>query len=210
MILSKLKTLGKSVLELIDLKDTVLLFKLKKKFRNPKLDPIMLVLTTVGSAGFIWLVPGYFLLKPKKTRLNGIILFTALGSNVFFNSIVTKLFFHRKRPSTKYPDEYILRSLPVGYSFPSGHALTSFTAATIYNLMDWKNVFWTLPLASSIAFSRVYLFVHYPSDVLVGIGSGMANGFFFYYMGHYLYDHKTFPFLNRFINNSKLFDYLPF
>lgn len=208
MLLKQLKELGKSTLKLIELKDTLTLYKLKRRFRSPKVTPVMATASLLGTAGFIWTIPGYFLLRKKKTRLDGLILIGALGFDVFFNTLVTKLFFHRQRPCSKYPEEYMLSSIPVGYSFPSGHALTSFTASTILDLINWRNCFWTLPLATTIAFSRAYLFTHYPSDILVGALGGIFCGTFFYKTCHSLYNQNTFPWINHFIDHSKLFDLL--
>lgn len=200
MILKKLGQLVKSYFEKITLKDTIALYKIKNKYRSKKLTPIMETLTLVGSGGAVWGIPiliGFF---NKKTRLDSILTGYAITQSVITNSLVSKVFFHRVRPCHKYPEEYLRSSLPLGYSFPSGHALTSFTAATIFILSNPVNAIWALPLATSISFSRAYLFVHYPTDILAGAISGVVTGIVVYKKGHQLFDEKKIPLLNAVVD----------
>jgi undecaprenyl-diphosphatase len=82
----------------------------------------------------------------------------------------------RKRPCDRYKDIKMLIKRPIGSSFPSGHAATSFACATAIAAYDLRFGSIALILASLIAISRVYLFVHFPSDVLAGIVSGITFG----------------------------------
>ena len=98
----------------------------------------------------------------------------ALGVSTGLKYIV-----NRTRPFTEYPNEIIQRDKDVGpYSFPSGHSTSAFVMATTLSL-SYKKWYVTVPAyayASLVAYSRMRLGVHYPSDVLAGmvIGSGSA------------------------------------
>lgn len=199
MILKKITKLVKSYSELITLKDSIGLFKIKNKYRSKILNPIMETFTFIGSGGAVWGLPILIDFLNKKTRLDSILAFTSVSIDVMSNNLFTKLFFHRPRPCHRYPEEYFRGSLPFGYSFPSGHALTSFSAATVFTLSNWKNIFWALPLASLISFSRAYLFVHYPSDIYSGILGGIISGSLVYFYGHKIYNERKFPILNAIV-----------
>jgi membrane-associated phospholipid phosphatase len=99
-----------------------------------------------------------------------------LVSGVFTTSM--KLGFHRPRPSETYPDDIVKYAKAGSYSFPSGHTSMAFVTATSISLIypKWYVVAPAYAWASVVGFSRMYLGVHYPSDVLVGalVGSGSA------------------------------------
>lgn len=82
--------------------------------------------------------------------------------------------FNRLRPCDIYKDVPILIRRPMGSSLPSGHTASSFASATILLHMNYKIGLIALALAFIISFSRLYLFVHFPSDVLFGLLSGIA------------------------------------
>jgi undecaprenyl-diphosphatase len=93
-----------------------------------------------------------------------------------FGTVLLKNLFERTRPYLEHPHlETILQS--GGYSFPSGHTSSSFAALTVLLLTFKKYKIWFILLACAIAFSRMYFFVHYPSDILGGIVVGVAMGF---------------------------------
>ncbi len=142
-------------------------------FHSGFLDRLMPAITALGNNGGIWVVICLILLLKKKTRLAGVTMVMAmlvcyLGGNLFLKNLIA-----RARPYTDDPTIKLLippdREL---YSFPSGHAMCSFAAAT--TLMLWRHRFGlaAMMLAALIAFSRIYLMMHYPLDV----GAGMALG----------------------------------
>ncbi len=154
-MLKKLVKLGKSVGELIQKKDEVLLKKIQKRVRHPLLDPIMQVASKVGSVGLVWIPPAFILLC-KHERL--IFLIKHVGG--YSLNFLIKNLIRRHRPGTT----------GFGYSFPSGHSM-----AVSFGILTYgKNaLYWSIPLGTAILLSRVYLNKHYPSDVLAGFTEGL-------------------------------------
>lgn len=143
---------------------------------SPLLDQAMAIITHLGDCGIVWLVLCAILIAVPRTRKTGVTMLTALKLEVFFCNLIIKPLMARPRPYQVRPDVALLIAQPLSYSFPSGHTGLSFAAA--FALHGRKSTFF-LPmpdLACLIAFSRVYLYVHYPSDVLAGAILGGALG----------------------------------
>ncbi|MDD3048414.1 MAG: phosphatase PAP2 family protein [Bacilli bacterium] len=139
------------------------------------LDNLMPIITTLASGGMIWIVIGVMLLITKKYRKYGIILFIAMILCSIIGSFILKPLFERPRP---FDLNYIklLIAPPTDYSFPSGHTMISFAAAMVIFYANKKMGIGALLLAFLIGVSRLYLFVHYPSDVIVGAVLGILIG----------------------------------
>ncbi|MFQ5449123.1 MAG: phosphatase PAP2 family protein [Nitrospinaceae bacterium] len=104
-----------------------------------------------------------------------------VGLNDFFSHNVLKEIFARPRPCHTLPElKNIIVNCSNSYSFPSNHASNLFTAATLMSLCFKNTLFLAFTLASLVGYSRVYLGVHYPSDVLAGAVCGMVMGWLGY------------------------------
>jgi undecaprenyl-diphosphatase len=157
--------------------DNLLLFFIQDNLHHPLLDPVMLALTWAGEMGLIWYVIAFGLLFSRRWRLTGLAALAALLLADILGEFVLKEIFRRPRPFLAHPEITLLISGPASFSFPSVHALTSFTAATIFggSLRRLAPLFFTLAIL--IAYSRLYFFVHYPTDVLGGAILGFICGF---------------------------------
>lgn len=154
----------------------MLLF-IQENIRNPYLDPIFKAITHMGDGGIIWIVLTLIMLCFKKTRYAGICSGIALLGVFFFNNQLLKKLFNRTRPYETINDLICIVSPAVDASFPSGHTCTGFAfVAATYGLVQKKYSYFLLLLASLIAFSRLYVGIHYPTDVLGGVVVGILIG----------------------------------
>lgn len=205
-IRNQIDTLLKSEIEKLTVIDTIALRKIKLKYRSPEMTRLMDTLTLIGTSGLVWIGAGLYMMRRKDTKLDGLVVVFGVGQNVVINNLVTKFIFKRERPCVVNPEEYMHNSFPAGYSFPSGHTLTSFTGATILTIADWRNFFWAFPLAVGIGFSRMYLYAHYPSDVLAGAVDGLVCGTVNYLAAHAAYNEDLFPRIERWIDRPTRID----
>jgi len=145
-------------------------------FHYPVLDKIMIIATSWGNMGFIWLAMAGIMTSNKKTRSIGLITLATLILGAIVSEGILKHLIQRPRPYTDFPSIQMLVDKVTSYSFPSGHATSSFAAAYVLSryLKKYAPVFWTM--ACAIAFSRIYLFMHYPTDIVAGIILGLLCG----------------------------------
>ena len=145
---------------------------------TPFLDKIMVFITRLGDAGIIWIVLSIVLLLIPKTRKSGAVMVAALVVDVLLCNIVLKNLVARTRPYDVNTGVHLLVAKLHDYSFPSGHTAASFTAVVALSFAGEKRA-WkaALVLACLIAFSRMYLYVHYPTDVLGGVLVGILAGY---------------------------------
>lgn len=144
---------------------------------TPLLDKILAFITSLGNAGIIWIVLAVVLLILPKTRKAGIIVAAALLMDLILCNLILKNLVARVRPYDVNTAIAILIKKPLDFSFPSGHTAASFAAMTALFLAKMKKA-WiaALVLAVLIAFSRLYFYVHYPTDVLGGAVVGILSG----------------------------------
>ena len=142
----------------------------------PFLDAVVPKLTMLGNAGFIWILAGLALLCSKKYRRQGALVLMGLLAGLLVGNIVLKNLVARPRPCWLDPSVQLLIASPTDYSFPSGHTLSSTIAATILTKADRRFGYAAIPLAVLIALSRLYLYVHFPSDVLIAALLGLLIG----------------------------------
>lgn len=160
---------------MLDVEFSILDF-IQNQFRTPFGDFVMPLISKLGNGGIIWLVLSGLLCVFPKYRKAGVTMLTALALDVLLCNVMLKPLVGRMRPFTVNTGMELLINAPKDFSFPSGHTAASFAAA--FALLFVKNKLWipSMILASLIAFSRLYLYVHYPTDVLAGILLGLIVG----------------------------------
>lgn len=147
---------------------------------SPFCNVFFAFITHLGDSGIFWILLAVIMLFFKKTRKTGLMLGAALVLGLIFGNGILKNLFQRVRP---YDLENALVQVPLiakpgDWSFPSGHTLASFEGATVLMIRDKRFGIPALILAVLIAFSRLYLYVHFPSDVVAGALLGVLFGVF--------------------------------
>jgi undecaprenyl-diphosphatase len=142
------------------------------------LDPVFVALSVVGYAGVVWIALAVVLALAARKPLLTVTALTA--GCVWAADLLTmglKPLVDRQRPSVTVADADPLLGGTLGSSLPSGHAATSFAGAVVLAYLFRRGLLLFLVLAVAIAFSRVYIGVHYPADVLAGAALGAAVSF---------------------------------
>ena len=149
---------------------------------TPILDKIMTSITKLGDAGIFWIILTLLFLIIPKMRKTGIIMAAALIMDLLICNVAVKNLVARTRPYDVNSVQLLVAKLH-DYSFPSGHTAASFASVTALYLAGEKKL-WkpALVLACLIAVSRLYLYVHYPTDVLGGMVFGILAGFAGYWI----------------------------
>ncbi len=146
------------------------------------LDAVMPVITALGDNGIFWIAVAAVLLCLPKYRKAGFAMGIAMLMGLLICNATLKPLIARIRPYDYQLQHFgtaieLLIAAPHDYSFPSGHTAASFEAATALLLYHRKWGIAALFLACLIAFSRLYLYVHYPTDVLFSVALGVALAF---------------------------------
>lgn len=144
-----------------------------KYFSNPVMDVIMKFVSFLGSIGIIWIVLTIILLFTKKHRSLGRSLAVNLGLDLVACNLIIKPIVARLRPFEFNQSINLVVSAPTDSSFPSGHTLFAFAAATIFFIYNKKVGLLMYLFACVMAFSRLYLYVHFPTDVAFGAVLGI-------------------------------------
>lgn len=153
----------------------------------PLLDTVMPIITLLGDAGIFWIALAVLFMITKKYRKTGIGMMLALMMGLLLCNIWLKPTIARIRPYD-FQMEYFSKEIQLlaggmhDFSFPSGHTIASFEAAVVIALNSKKLGIPAMILAVLIAFSRLYLYLHYPTDVLFSVILGSALAF----LGNYL------------------------
>ena len=180
------------MLEFIQGLDANALLWIQEHLRTALLNGPMIFVSTLGNAGIFWIILGLILAFIPKTRKYGVLALLSLLVCFLFNNILLKNLIARPRPYTQIPDLVMLMKCPADHSFPSGHACSSFAVAG--SLMWTMKQRWNiiripaLILAILIAISRLYVGVHYPTDVLVGVAIGLLGSFIICHLCSQPYD----------------------
>lgn len=158
--------------------DFAILDFIAEHFRCGVLDTLVPLVTHLGDGGWFWIALAVVLLIPKKTRKYGAAVALGLIFDLLFCNVTIKPLVQRVRPYDIRQGIELLITAPHDYSFPSGHTAASFAAAGALMFMKAKGRIPALILAVVIGLSRLYLYVHYPSDVVCGAILGLICGFF--------------------------------
>ena len=154
--------------------DIAVLDAIQQHLRTPLLDQIMLLATHLGDLALVWLVAGAVLVAQPRYRRWGVAVLLAVVATAILGMFVLKPLFGRARPFVAYEFAGLLIPPPSGDSFPSNHSMVSFAAAAALCCLPGKGrgvlalKVSAVAVACLIAFSRLYLYVHYPSDILAG------------------------------------------
>ncbi len=186
---------------------------------NPVLDSIMTFITHLGDTpGIVWCVLGICLLIPRKTRKLGVLMFAGLVVASAINNLCLKEIIERPRPYNLDPQVWLdagytyewpgLVKQSTSWSFPSGHTSSSIGAA--FGLLlgcRKKELGIGIPafvLSFLIGFSRIYVHIHYPTDVFVGAVVGLIGGAIAYLIFAKLIFPKVVPAIENKINKKIL------
>ncbi len=201
----------------------VAIYQFVDSIMNPVLDVIMTFITHLGDTpGIIWWVIGIALLIPRKTRKLGVLLIGGLAIASLINNVALKNLIERPRPYNLDPSvwtnagyEYVWPNLikqSSSWSFPSGHTSTSIGAAFALFLGCFKNKKYlaigipTLILSFLIGFSRIYVHVHYPTDVIAGAVVGIVGGLIAYLLIAKVLVPKVVPVIEKKLNKKIIED----
>lgn len=148
----------------------------------PFLDFMMPKITALGNGGIIWIIAAIILLATKKYRRGGLALAVGLIVVLLIGNITLKPLIARTRPFDLIEGIELLIGAPTDFSFPSGHTLSSVVGAAIVTMTDKRFGYVAIPLAVLIAFSRLYLYVHFLTDILGGVLIGAVISTVIYFV----------------------------
>lgn len=155
------------------IEDDILLY-IQNHIRNESLDKIMKFITVLGDKGILWGSAAVLLAASEKHKKTGIKLGTALGIGAVITNLATKNTIRRPRPFEAIDGLLPLIPPPADWSFPSGHTTSSVACGTLLLMhMPKKIGIPSFITGIMISLSRIYVGVHYPSDVLAGAAAGV-------------------------------------
>lgn len=147
-----------------------------KHVQSDFMDQFMPLVSKMGDKGIAWILLALILLLIPKERPRGLQILLALGFSAVFCNLLLKNLVGRVRPFDLVSGIELLVSAPLDYSFPSGHTSAAFAAATVMMMNRWHFRYYLLGFAVLMAFSRLYLYVHYLTDILGGVVLGVVAG----------------------------------
>ncbi len=161
---------------------------IQEHLRNGVLDKLMPIVSFMGKLSLIWIILTAVCLLVKKTRPLG----RSLACDMIFNLIacngIIKTIVGRMRPCVLNTSVNLITSVPIDASFPSGHTLYAFGAATILFIYHKGIGLAAYAFAFLMGFSRMYLYVHFPTDVLFGAIFGVVFAVLAYRIEGWLFE----------------------
>lgn len=156
--------------------DLTVLDWIQTHWQSDTADRFFSLVTHLADGGALWIALAVLLLLRPRTRRLGLAIAAALLLDLLLCNLILKPLVARPRPFTYTPAITLLIPPPTDFSFPSGHTAASFAAAFALLFSHSRHWFWAIFIAVIIAFSRLYLYVHYPTDILGGIAVGLLAG----------------------------------
>ena len=161
----------------IDISIIEKIYRFQHNLNSELFNKIMIFFTNLGDYGTVWIAIALILFLNKKYRKTGILAFVSLAICSVIVNIILKPLIQRPRPFTEIADIILLIKTPKDYSFPSGHTAASFVMVYIFFRHIKKYFIPVFITGILIAFSRMYLTVHFPSDIIAGIIIGIFSGY---------------------------------
>ena len=152
------------------------------------LDLIMKIFTYAGEAGILWIVISVILAIIPKTRKCGFTMMFAMALTFIIGNLVLKNLIARGRPCWIDDSINMLIKRPTDFSFPSGHTMNGITASLCIFFYYHKSGIGAIVVACIIAFSRMYLFVHWPTDIICGALIGAIDAVISYFVIKKIYE----------------------
>ena len=140
---------------------------------SPVLDQVMLGITYASTHAALWLVMSALMMCTRRYHKAGMAIIVAVAVAYVVGDLIFKPMIARDRPCA-LADFTLLVPIPETYSFPSGHTMSSFAAATALLMFHRREGCIAMVFAALVGLSRLYLFVHWPTDVLAGAFLGIA------------------------------------
>jgi undecaprenyl-diphosphatase len=161
--------------------DAAVFFFLNGSLQNPVFDIVMPFITDLNKHTSVLVVTGILLLLlfvkgGTKGKFAVVVLVFGILFSDQLNSSVAKFILARPRPCHVFQHVHLLVNCGSGYSFPSSHAVNNFCGAVILSFFFPRASVWLYTFASVVSFSRIYVGVHYPADVLGGAVVGICCG----------------------------------
>lgn len=159
--------------------DLLIHHSIQNQFRHVPMDQLMAAFTRLGDYGALWVILAIGLMLFPKTRTLGLLILISLMVTAALGEGIIKHLVQRPRPPLPAATSLLLHQIPSTFSFPSGHTASSFAAAT--TLFRWKApparrwffLILIYLIAGTIAFSRLYLGLHYFTDIVGGVALGI-------------------------------------
>lgn len=177
--------------DIIQSSDAQFILFVQDYLRSNILSAIMIFFSMLGTGGLLWITTAIAMVCTHKYRRAGVLLLLCLAVTWVFNDQVLKNIIQRPRPFLALPELRALVPFESSFSFPSGHTSTSFASAYIITRANGRRWVWVYAVATFIAVSRIYVGMHYPSDVF----SGMLFGTFIAVM--------TYTLITRYVLSQK-------
>lgn len=152
--------------------DERILYYIQRKLKCKALDFILPKISALGNGGLVWIFISIIFIFNRDYRKSGLLILLGLSIGFILCNLCLKPLAARPRPCWNDKNIKLLIPVPHDYSFPSGHTISSVTASVILSVTVQFGYI-AIPVTVLISFSRLYLYVHYPSDILASVISGI-------------------------------------